>query len=86
MAALDFPANPSDGDSYEPSGVGIRYVFSSGIGAWQAAADSISGFLAISGGEITGNLIIDQNLTVTGTTTFVGTTTASTVTGTTANS
>ena len=85
MAALDFPANPSDGDSYEPSGVGIRYVFSSGIGAWQAAADSISGFLAISGGEITGNLIIDQNLTVTGTTTFVGTTTASTVTGTTAN-
>ena len=81
MAALDFPANPSDGDSYEPSGVGIRYVFSSGIGAWQAAADSISGFLAISGGEITGNLIIDQNLTVTGTTTFVGTTTASTVSG-----
>jgi|DEB0MinimDraft_10_1074344.scaffolds.fasta_scaffold511820_1 hypothetical protein len=42
MAALDFPASPSDGDIYE------NYVYNGTIGAWVLAASS--GNVVVSGG------------------------------------
>ena len=42
MAALDFPASPSDGDTYSPSGSNLTYVFSSAKGSWQGQIGAVT--------------------------------------------
>ena len=42
MAALDFPASPSDGDTYTPSNSAITYTFSSSKGSWQGSLSGTS--------------------------------------------
>ena len=40
MAALNFPAAPSDGDTYTPVGSGITYTYSSAKGSWKGNVGS----------------------------------------------
>ena len=40
MAALNFPASPSDGDTYTPVGSNITYTYSSAKGSWKGNVGS----------------------------------------------
>ena len=42
MAALDFPAAPSDGQTYSPAGSSITYTYSSAKGSWQGSLSGTS--------------------------------------------
>ena len=37
MAALDFPASPSNGQTYTPSGSTITYTYTTAKGSWQGS-------------------------------------------------
>tara|TARA_B100000424_G_C22933070_1_gene496332 strand:- start:625 stop:1989 length:1365 start_codon:yes stop_codon:yes gene_type:complete len=60
MAALDFPASPSDGATYSPSGSNITYVFSTTKGSWQGQIGTVSSSLKlddIGTGDAASNLV-----------------------------
>ena len=47
MAALDFPATPSNGQTYTPVGSAITYTYSSSKGSWQGSLSGSTGLASL---------------------------------------
>ena len=58
MAAIDFPSSPSNGDTHTVGGV--TYTYNSAETKWKTTINS-NAFLALSGGNVTGNLSVDTD-------------------------
>jgi len=76
MAAFDFPATPTDGQTYTPAGSSVTYTYSTASGVWTAKNPAIdltpyattaavsAGYVAKAGGNMTGALGIAPMTTV----------------------
>ena len=54
MAAIDFPTNPTNGDTYSPAGLDTIYTYQDGV--WTGAVSSPDIYLKLIGGDMTGDV------------------------------
>ena len=59
MAAIDFPSSPSNGDTHTVGGV--TYTYNSAETKWKTTINS-NAFLSLTGGTVSGNIVLDGEL------------------------
>ena len=76
MAAIDFPSNPQNGDTFEPAGLDTIYTYNNGV--WTGAVTVADIYLPLTGGDLTGDVLFKSGadtkilLSTTGNANFAG--------------
>ena len=81
MAAIDFPPNPQNGDTFTPPGLDVTYTYQSN--AWTGVVTSPDIYLKLTGGNMGGDVTFATDkilLSATGNANFVGNVTAANIT------